>query len=1250
MVPNDELNCSRSAGSAFCILRTCRSNWSRLQCNAEMALLTVIMGIFVVVSNSFEVDGTIASSKHSGKIVIASNGNDSNACLSDETSPCRSIGYVLRSRHLNNTLIWIENGIYPLNETAYIENISNLTITGAQRNNRPVIKCGGKNTSTSSGIFFRFCAQITLTDLEVQLCGANFTSTSRRNGTTVYSHVAVFMENSENITWRGIKVSNSSGIGTVFYDVTGKVDFQNVTFEENAGQLDSLDNSTRSLKSYVTGGGINIEFRPTSSTKQSDYIFSNCNFSNNIADDTRNNVISDSVNQSFFSLGRGGGISFISRGDRKGNRLTLDSCFFYNNSALWGAGIFTEINDRSGDNHVKIVGSVFSGNRAIMAGGAIRFGINSNNKMGINSIEVHGSTFSENQAKVGGAVSDYQLRVQKKGLILIDNCTFQANAASVASDIHIQRLNVTLVNIVIRYHSLTTSNLNSEGSLFCFASHLYLKGENLITGAENTGFILDFCNMVLHGTANFSRNNGVNGGALMMYSHSSIRFTTGSRLILHYNSAKQRGGAIYVETPVPLIKGFKSTQLNIYRCFFLFGDREDELKPADSFNATIDFLGNVAGPKGGSNVWATTISWCRGKDEPLFNNTALKWEMMKSNGKKFATNTSVVTNPHFIVYNRDQWSAYPGITMHAHVTLRDENWNIVSGTVRIQINSTDVSLNGPRADFIADDVAIKLIGASGSKYSVTLKALGRISTSTTINDLNLKGCKPGFHMKDNSCICQSIDKGVTHCDTATQSVYIIPSRWGNTHNDKEFARLVCPTHYCKSCDDSGPGCLFNSNDQCAKGRDPTSTLCGKCKESFSVHLGAETCTECKSDQGLLWIIFFMVVISFVVFLIMLVNLDAYSTYLNGFLYSYQIIPLLITDQEYTDVFISMIMAVTNVSGIGKVQKGVCIWKRMNNMDKLLLNYLAPFYFIASTVLFGALSSLRNRCPFNKNATFRAFVFISVIAYADFTKLTFKILQPVEVNGLYYAYYAAYMPYFGKEHAPYAAVAVLVFLFVVIGFPFALLFPNHVIRFPRLVRLMAIFDTFQEPFKDGPYFKMFPAFYFVTRFVLLVLKISIKTGPVQDVIFAMACVVILIIFIICKPYRDWKMNFFDGLQLANIVFMAIVFTAIGVAYEDGVRRGLKKVNWALAYIPLICVTYRTAVWISRKITNWRSQNARGKWESNHNFEGKLEVMGVYHLRILLILDRHTENTQYFIPISQSRLHSFYDSEIVFIFWW
>ena len=392
---------------------------------------------------------------------------------------------------------------------------------------------------------------------------------------------------------------------------------------------------------------------------------------------------------------------------------------------------------------------------------------------------------------------------------------------------------------------------------------------------------------------------------------------------------------------------------------------------------------------------------------------------------------------------------------------------------------------------------------------------------------------------------------------------------------------MCPRHYCEYQQ------TYDATKQCAKGRRQNSILCSECEDNKSVVLGAETCQPCDHRAGGFWILLGILLMTLFVLAVMCVNLDSYSTYLNAFFFSYQIIPLIIEDIPFRDKFISTVVSFSQLSGTGEWQTGVCIGFKLKNISKTLFNYLIPIYLIACTAIIGFVSYYLKGCRFNRETTFRAFVFISVVAYCDFTRITFELLEPIELGNHYAVYHAAYMRYFGKEHAPYAACAIVVLIFVVIGFPLALIFSYVITANARFVKLKAIFDTFRDPFITKPNYDLFPVFYFTSRLLLLLVDSCMGEGAVRDTVLAMSSVLIASIFLFLQPYKSKDMNYHDSLLLVNIAVIAILKMAYDLTSIPNERYGFGKTIHILTYLPFVCLTLRFLTWSLAKIRKWRT---------------------------------------------------------------
>eukprot|EP00794_Sanderia_malayensis_P006807 gene6807-7576_t len=1146
----------------------------------------------------------MATTVAAAEVRVSVNGNDVPECVTNSSHPCRSIYYAMTNIKTNkNVRIILESGKHFLNSTIKIKHADMFELTGdAKAADKPIIYCAEKQ----SAIYFSQSHRLYFQWFRLEECGGIFESSSIVNNTHINVTTALHLNECKDVTVKHIDINNSSGVGALFYDVSGQVNFHNVTFSNNKEM-------TKHRNGSASGGGVYIEFRPHESGRETvfnsdaSYVFKNCKFLDNEAEHVHG-VISDSFGDKFVSFGRGGGISFITRGKSNNNSLVVDSCSFQRNKALWGSGIFAEFNDESEGHVINITATSFRSNIATMAGGGVRIGTNLNEIRDTVRVNLADTNFTQNSAKIGGGFSQYRLSTdnREENGVTMRKCHFVNNTAYVATAIHIQYINLLLSDCSILNDStivLKNDASQRQGALYSYKSNITMYGSNTISGNHYTAFILDASLLFLFGSSWFTHNIGDNGGAMALYSHSTIRMTNGSRLYFHYNSAKKRGGAMYVETPVQSQSSFFSTELKIYKCFLMFGEVYGDAFNTDQFDAKLYFKGNSAPERYlGTTIWTTTLRWCREKNEPVYNNTVLNsWKTVDFSGDDPLT--SVASSPTYIEIKYTDWDAYPGLDFQPRITLKDENWNTIFGMIKITLVPViKDSVTIPYTHTVlSSNTSFRMYGDLNAEFSLILETTERYSASKVISGRRLKpNCPPGFNYDNDqkSCVCLGVKDGVSKCDTKTRQVSILPGRWGNPKGGTNFARHSCPPHYCRKCDWPNNGCIYDRPNQCAAGRKHDSVLCGQCEDGLSVVVGAEECTKCDERAKGLFVILFVLLFVILVLAIMFINLDAYSSYLNAFLYSYQIVPLITQDIMF-DPVCSFLIAVTNLSGFGQLKHGMCIGLHLNNMQKIALNYLVPTFIILCIVIIGAMSYCFKRLPFNKKTCFRAFVFISVIAYCDYTKITFELLKPVSIGGTWYVYYAAYMPYFGKEHAGYAVLAIFVSL-IVLGFPLALIMSHKITSNAKLIKLKAIIDTFQDPFRDDANMKKFPAFYFLTRLVLLLIDSTVEQRGLHRALMGIACVAIACIFTVLKPYKSQIMNYHDSLLLLNIAIIAVFNVALGEAYVTKERTGIEVTVRVLVYIPFLCISIRALWWLGTTIKRCRAgKGARNTSGRSHS---------------------------------------------------
>ena len=108
--------------------------------------------------------------------------------------------------------------------------------------------------------------------------------------------------------------------------------------------------------------------------------------------------------------------------------------------------------------------------------------------------------------------------------------------------------------------------------------------------------------------AYFTNNSGYRGGALALYGRSKIVLMKNSSLLFTGNSAKEKGGAVFVDASGSPLGNSDWSGLHVHACFFAY-----EVKHVDyrNWRTRVVFEGNKAASEAsGKSFYATTLKNC----------------------------------------------------------------------------------------------------------------------------------------------------------------------------------------------------------------------------------------------------------------------------------------------------------------------------------------------------------------------------------------------------------------------------------------------------------------------------------------------------------------------------------------------------------------------------------------------------------------------------------------------------------------
>lgn len=1207
-----------------------------------------------------------ASASNTNRIIrISKRGFDTSDCINQSSSTsasCKTLNYVLshieRDRSLkSSTDILIENGVYNLNRSYALENLNNFQITGLSgsfNTNDVVIQC-----SMGAGLAFIRSENLEFSYLTFRNCGSWQNNTSIHNPKFL---AAIFIVYSKNMKMINCRISKSPGVGVNLYDVNGDIFIKNCTFYENFA-LHSW-NFTYTHNRVRAGGGLHIEFTYCAAlypfecndleteryNHGSNYTIRNCHFINNngtTAGRFKQTFDHYPCAKDFNSIGRGGGISYIIKGNATGNQFLVDNCLFLQNTADWGGGYVAYFQDNASNNSLRVINSQFVQNAARYGGGAMKYGTTifgtfQDLTARIPNYYFHKNcTFEQNKATEGwgGAFSVFgstggldTLGWKSDKTPLFVDCHWRENSATAGAAIgamtkpsELWRKSVgleqpgfgfalKLVNNTFTRNVIISTSCNvtvvGMGAIYTVFVPIIMSGYVKFVENDNTALLLDSACAEIDGNVLFYRNKGSYGGAVGIYGASAFVLKPGARLMFQENFASAKAGAVFVKTAGPDIAAFYETIFQRHRCFFRYVD--SSVAPND-WNVSVVFQGNNASLDIGRTLFANTLQFCRFGQAGLINDAITSWKNFKfetSDGQPSNDPLEVATEPVQIVIYPNEWDDIsPNEQFSPSILLLDEKNHSVYGFIKVSIKeqldkNEPVSLeNGASSFFFVKDRinSIWLSGKPSSYFDANITSLYSQSIKMTLRNLTVKKCPAGFVYSGKTCVCSTVqDKtvGISRCDQDGKSLYLRKGYWGGPRNSdidgiysKRCSFLVkeCPYGYCHCGTNSRNGltnqceCYLNENvNQCVEGRQ--GILCGQCKKDLSVVIGSYICRRCKKND-LLKLLPFFLILTLLVLLILCLKLDFFSGYLNCWLYTYQIIFLLLPDDLLAvDPFMNFIIQLANMRF---VFGSWCLWEGMNDLQKVSFGYVAPVYQILVLVVFVKL--LPKFSIFQGNF-FRPFCTIVVLSYSGIVNVAFKQLQPVYICSEWRVYIAAAHKFFTGQHIIHASLAIFVILLVVLPFPIFLAHSSFFTSRSRCLSQISLplLDILKSCYH--PKRSWFAAYYIVCRLVVVLLYTYILETNTRYKILQMFCVTVLLLFLYLKPYKNEILTKIDTFFLFYLVLISLLAEAVitcsffGPLFLDICRYCILVLLYVPFIYSLILLYYHICNFVKRRNQN------------------------------------------------------------------
>lgn len=1116
--------------------------------------------------------------------------------------------------------IVISTAYLQLATTVNFTQLSSLNITGSS--NSTTINCTGSN----AGFRLVHITQLALKHLTITHCGVKTKSRFNR----IYIS-ALAIDHSKNVTITDVVIAQSRGTGLTIFrpQGSGTVVIRSTIFRENI--LPEGYKNDKFLYELVHGGGGIFIGSIQENKSNISFEFDQCIFENNTAHTryydylyTNNRGIAQK------GYGRGGGAYLSLRDGISNVNVVFSQCNFTKNMAFIGGGLSVKIgggpHQKTENITVEIKDSIFSQNgcnhskRATGFGGGAHLNFNAfNGSKIINShYIIRNVSFTNNCAQVGGGVLYFSSRYNLSDIsnsVLFDNCKFMRNRAHLGSAVNMmphifQRQstghatkprfqdcwfseNTVFVN---QSQSRREQRTAGVGTVYASLYDIYFEGHNCFENNWGSAvYVVNGMADFTKSTAYFINNTGLNGGAVALIGVSLMKVGT-KEYRFENNTALFKGGAIYVFM-------IDNNDFTTSRSCFIQND--NNLPLSGKWSSEFTFVGNKAKDNtNGNAIFSTSLTPCTVVNNGTVNQPDYSvidiTEVFSARGIPVDLEQVSTEGTNLVVNTDSIWQIVPGEQYSHRVTVKDDLKHDVDVSLRVLIadKTKDVDLNPALSAVIGKK--IQLVGEPGQKANITLQTMSP-QQAYIRTEVELLNCPPGFKLYNKSCSCNfEAYVALYKCNLESFHTHLVPGFWAGMVSDSripnksELVTTICPFCDYRQAKLDSSGVILPRNatdlDEHVCGKTRTGTLCGSCRENYTVHFHSPNflCKPVNKElckMGWLFYILSELLPVTIVFIVVLIfNINFTSGAINGFILFSQVVNSLDIDAsgiirinlpegyQHTLSYITQVYQVIygffNLDFFNSESLSFCLWNGASALDMLAIKYATILYtLLLIVVLVCMINNCRGNClgkycritTIKTSVTHGISTFL-VMCYAQCIRVSLDLLISIE---LYVAkgsnlrpgtrvWYDGRMHYFSKEHLPYALPAI--FCLFTVG----LLPPILLLMYPLLNKILDAFgfeddskiyalsrklpinsfkpllDSFQGCFKDN--LRFFAGLYFLYRWPILLVYMNSTSFSTFYITVGSIFAIILAIHAISQPYVKRAHNIIDALLLTDLILI------------------------------------------------------------------------------------------------------------------
>ena len=562
-----------------------------------------------------------------------------------------------------------------------------------------------------------------------------------------------------------------------------------------------------------------------------------------------------------------------------------------------------------------------------------------------------------------------------------------------------------------------------------------------------------------------------------------------------------------------------------------------------------------------------------------------------------------------------------------------------------QLDSVNMKLQNPYLFFVTS-----LLPAYITAEALHVEENELRVTTHTVDCTEDADCPPWGQCSNNRCVCrEELSRYYSvKCNNETLELSVIRCHcvtFDNETNQMLEGSCIenCENNYHKEYMPLPREVLKINQFICEEKWNRTGRLCGKCLPGHSplAYSNDMRCVKCPEGNRNVWkyLLAAFGPLTIFYFLVIFLKINATSSYLHGYLVFSQIISapaflrIVLTREKNHQQFklpiqvVVVMYSLWNLDFFRDLYPEICL--NVSNLTALALDYAVAIYPLLLTVVsyfliklharnirivvtlwkpFRCLFTLLRRNVDSKTTIIDAYTTFFILSYTKFLCVSTDLLIPVRARSLnndsvtWVLYYDGSVDYFGREHLPYAMLA-LVCLFSIVVPTICFLLFYHLKCFQRLLTclkirsqlLHAVMDSFQGSYKNGietgtKDCRWFAAVPLLGRIILLLFySITLDSSCVPFAIISIVCIIVFTAVI--QPYKRHLLKY-AKLDITFWGFLALFYAADEIASHGSLKPTLQVkaanvIRFAAGTLPLLYMICISVHWILSRMKKMKA---------------------------------------------------------------